>query len=225
MPAFFISGIDTGIGKTIITGLIAKYLINNKKNVITQKLVQTGCTGISEDILLHRKIMDLELTKEDKDGITCPYIFDFPASPHLAANLEGQEIDTTKIKTATDKLLEKYEYVLIEGAGGLLVPLKLGYTTIDYIHENKLPLIFVSSPKLGSINHTLLSLEAARKRDIEVKGIVYNLFPSEINFIARDSKEVFEYYLKKFDYPQVVVDVSFIKKDSFPDIDFSELFN
>lgn len=224
MPVIFISGIDTGVGKTIVTGLLAKYLNNSGWKVITQKLVQTGCSGISDDILLHRKIMNIELQEEDKGGLTCPYIFDFPASPHLAASLEGSEIEPDVIRSATDKLLRKYDYVLLEGAGGLFVPLKLGYTTIDYIRENNIPLILVSTPKLGSINHTLLSLEAARNRNIEVKGIIYNLFPAEINFIARDSKEVFEYYLKKLDYPQVIIEIPFIKKDKFPEIEFTRLF-
>lgn len=224
MPVTFISGIDTGVGKTIITGLLAKFLNNSGWKVITQKLIQTGCSGISEDILLHRKIMDIELQEEDQSGLTCPYIFDFPASPHLAANLEGRAIDVNIIKTSTNRLLEKYDYVLLEGAGGLLVPLKLGYTTMDYIQENNLPLIIVSTPKLGSINHTLMSLDAARKRNIEVKGIVYNLFPSESDLITRDSKEVFKYYLKKYDYPQVVIEVPFIREDKLPEVEFTQLF-
>jgi dethiobiotin synthetase len=224
MPAFFISGIDTGIGKTIITGLIARYLLNTGKSVITQKFVQTGCSEVSEDIILHRKIMGIELMPEDNNGLTCPYIFNYPSSPHLASNLEGKVINPKVIKSASEKLIQNFEYLLIEGAGGLHVPLKIGYTTLDYIQANKYPLILVSSPKLGSINHTLLSLETAKKRKIEVKGIIYNLYPPEEYMIVNNTREVFKYYLGKFGYPLVVIDIPFIKDNAYPEIDFSPLF-
>ncbi|SUB36632.1 dethiobiotin synthase-2 [Pasteurella multocida] len=65
-------------------------------SVITQKMIQTGCRGIAEDLLIHRKIQGIELTEEDKQGITCPYVFDYPCSPHLAAKLEQRTIERKK---------------------------------------------------------------------------------------------------------------------------------
>ncbi len=91
--AFFISGIDTDCGKTFITGYIARNLHKNGVSVITQKLVQTGCELLSEDIEEHRRIMEISLQSVDINGTTCPYNFAFPASPHFSAQLENTEID------------------------------------------------------------------------------------------------------------------------------------
>lgn len=93
-----------------------------------------------------------------------PEIFSYPASPHLASQLDNRPIDFDKIKRATEELSERYDSVLLEGAGGLMVPLTTELLTIDYIVQEKYPLIFVTSGKLGSINHTLLSLEAIQTR-------------------------------------------------------------
>ncbi|MBL6957333.1 MAG: AAA family ATPase, partial [Chlorobium phaeobacteroides] len=79
-----IAGIDTGIGKSVATGLLARSLLESGSRVITQKMVQTGCQDVSEDILLHREIMGVPLQDVDRDGTTCPYVFSYPASPHLA---------------------------------------------------------------------------------------------------------------------------------------------
>lgn len=94
-----------------------------------------------------------------------------------AAAIDSRRIDLSLIGKCTEKLLEKYDVVLLEGAGGLFVPLEGLYNTIDYVAERRLPVILVTSPRLGSINHTLLSLEACRNRNIEVAKVVYNLYP------------------------------------------------
>lgn len=81
----FISGIDTNVGKTVATGMIAKALAKAGKKVITQKMIQTGCEHVSEDIEAHRQIQGIPFTDEDMRGLTCPYIFTYPCSPHMAA--------------------------------------------------------------------------------------------------------------------------------------------
>ena len=117
----FISGIDTNVGKTVATGMIAKALAKAGKKVITQKMIQTGCEHVSEDIEAHRQIQGLPFTDEDTQGLTCPYIFTYPCSPHMAAAKDGRRIDLETITQATRRLRETYEYVLLEGAGGLMV--------------------------------------------------------------------------------------------------------
>lgn len=191
----FISGIDTDTGKTIATGLIALYLKKQGYKVITQKIVQTGCNKLSEDILKHREIMGEKLNKFDLQGLTCPYVFKFSASPHLSAKLENIEINTDKILKATKELEKHFEYVLIEGVGGLFVPLNNNMYLIDYIVSNKYPLILITSGKLGSINHTILSLEAIKKRKIRLKAIIYNNFISKNKTINKDSKDYLKQYL------------------------------
>lgn len=196
-----ISGIDTDIGKTIATGLMAKELLRSGYSVITQKIVQTGCSGIAEDIIAHRELMGLALQPEDKRGTTCPYVFQKACSPHLAAELENRSIDTKKIAEATGKLLACFDHVLLEGVGGLQVPLTRELTLLDYLQEQGYPLILVSSAKLGSINHTLSALELARNRGIQVNGIVYNAFGASDTVIAEDSRNVFLASLQKYGFP------------------------
>lgn len=195
MSVYFISGIDTDAGKSIVTGILARTLQEKGVKVTTQKFIQTGCKGISEDILKHREIMGIPPQKADVEGITCPYVMTYPASPHLAAEIDGVQIDTEVIHRATEKLSESYEVVLLEGAGGLYVPVHRGYLTIDYIQQYGYPLILVSSSKLGSINHTLMSLELCRLKGIKVSHVVYNDFPNDSEIIKQDSITVIKKYL------------------------------
>ena len=195
-PVYFISGIDTGIGKTYTTGYLAKLWNEQGQKTITQKLIQTGNTDISEDIEQHREIMGMGWFPEDQSKLTMPEIFTYPASPHLATQIDGREIDFQKIADATQQLTEKYEVVLLEGAGGLMVPLTTDLLTIDYIAEKKFPVILVSSGRLGSINHTLLSLEALKIRGLELYALAYNLNDeSQDALISQDTAGYLKAYL------------------------------
>ncbi len=198
----FISGIDTNIGKTIATGLLARELIKLGRSVITQKIVQTGCTEIAEDIVEHRRLMGIDLQAVDMDLTTCPFVFPLAASPHLAASDAKREIDLNVISKATQVLENKYDIVLLEGAGGLCVPINSRVTIIDYISERNYPLILLTSSRLGSINHTLLSLEVIFSRGIQLKGLIYNRYPKENQLIVDDSKAFFEDYLQRH-FPKV----------------------
>ena len=195
---YFISGIDTSVGKTAATGAIAKALAQAGKRVITQKMIQTGCEQVSEDIEEHRRIQGIPFPEEEREGWTCPYIFSYPCSPHMAAAKDGRTIDLQVITQATERLRERYEYVLLEGAGGLMVPNDFQSLTIDYIRDQGYPLILVTSGKLGSINHTLLSLFAAEQYGIPVKAIVYNQYPHIDALIEANTLE----YLR-IKFPQI----------------------
>lgn len=194
---FFITGIDTNIGKTYATGILARTLAEKGKKVITQKMIQTGCKEVSEDIEMHRRLQGISFTEEDKEGVTCPYIFTYPCSPHMAADLDKRSIDLQEITRATRRLQEKFDYVLLEGAGGLMVPNSLDSLAIDYIKEQNYPVILVTSGKLGSINHTLLSLFACKQYDIQVKALLYNLFPDTDRAITKNTQEYLMQYVKK----------------------------
>lgn len=193
----FISGIDTNIGKTFATGILARALAEKGKTVITQKMIQTGCTEVSEDIEMHRRLMGIPFTAEDRDGLTCPYIFTYPCSPHMAARRDGRTIDLGYITARTRILQDLYEYVLLEGAGGLMVPNDFDSLTIDYVKENNYPVVLVTSGKLGSINHTLLSLFACKQYGVEVKALVYNLYPQTDKLIEENTREYLTQYLRK----------------------------
>ncbi len=195
---YFISGIDTGIGKTYTTGYLAKLWNEQGQQVITQKLIQTGNVDVSEDIQQHREIMGTGWLPEDESKLTMPEIFSYPASPHLATKLDGRDIDFAKIEAATQQLAEKFEVVLLEGAGGLMVPLTTELLTIDYLEQKKFPVILVSSGRLGSINHTLLSLEALKARGLSLYALAYNLNDeSQDPLISKDTSEYLKAYLAK----------------------------
>ena len=194
----FVSGIDTDVGKTVATGIYAKKLMEQGFSVITQKMIQTGCKNIADDLLVHRKIQGIDLTAEDLRGDTCPYLFEYPCSPHLAAKLEGREINEKIIEKSTALLAEKYDYVLLEGAGGLMVPYCDEATTLHYIQSNNYPLILVTSGKLGSINHTLLSLEACRSHGVPVLSVMYNGYPEYDSIISQETQGYLKGYLKKY---------------------------
>ncbi len=196
--AYFVSGIDTDAGKTFATGVLAARWRAEGRRVITQKLIQTDCTGISQDIAMHRRIMGTGLLPVDLDYTTCPIRFAYPSSPDLAARLEGKEVDLEPALRSTEKLLKDYDTVLIEGAGGLLVPIRGLYTMLDYAVEHRLPLILVTNPKLGSVNHTLLSLEVCRHRRAQVAYLVYNHYPETSPEITADTREVFLRYLAEY---------------------------
>lgn len=218
MAVYFISGIDTDAGKSIVTGVIARTLLKKGVNVVTQKFIQTGCVGISEDILKHREIMGIEPLEVDKDGTTCPYVMTYPASPHLAAEIDKVDIDVKRIHQSTVKLAAMYDMVLLEGAGGLYVPVTRDYLTIDYIQEYKHPLILVSSSKLGSINHTLMSLELCRLRGIEVKYVVYNDFPNDSEFIKNDSVTIIRQYLQQHFPTCELLELPVVEGEKWPEL-------
>jgi dethiobiotin synthetase len=221
--SYFITAIDTDAGKSIATGLLARYLKEKGVRVITQKMAQTGCTGASEDIETHRRIMDTAAFPEDRSGLTCPYIFPFPAAPQLSARLAGERIDLEKIHNATLSLEARYDCVLTEGVGGLMVPLADDRTVLDYLERYPRPTILVAGARLGSVNHTLLSIEALKNRGIELIGLIYNDFLETDPIITADTFETLRRSLKRL-YPEAVLVRMSRWEPGFPTPDFSELF-
>lgn len=223
---YFISGIDTNVGKSVATGLMARYLVDRKPGkIITAKLVQTGNVGSSEDILVHRKMMGVPSFPEDAEGLTAPQIFPFPASPHLAAKLVGKTVDTAKIAKSVETLASRYETVLVEGAGGLMVPLSENLLTIDFVKTQRWPIILVSDGRLGSINHTLLSLEACATRYLRVAGLVYNRFVHEDSTIAQETRRIAGVYMGLYGFrPETVVEMPLLSKGKTTGVDFSPIF-
>ena len=198
----FVSGIDTDAGKSYATGYIAREWNRQGRRTITQKFIQTGNRDISEDIETHRRIMGCGLLDVDRQRLTMPEIFTYPCSPHLASEIDKRPIDFTKIEAAADRLAQAYDTVLIEGAGGLMVPLTRTLLTIDYVAAKGWPLVFVTSGKLGSISHTLLSLEAIRRRGIRLHTVAYNLYPEGTDsVIGRDTLAYIRDLLAR-DFPQ-----------------------
>lgn len=203
----FVSGIHTDAGKSYATGWWARRMMDGGKSVVTQKFIQTGNQGYSEDIGIHRAIMDTGMLPEDTDHTTAPVIFSYPASPQLAASIDRREIDLGAIDAATATLASRYDVVLVEGAGGLMVPIDDTTFTIDYVTSRRLPLALVTNGSLGSINHTILSLEAVKSRNIPLRAVLYNTHFDADPMIADDTHKFISRYLAR-EFPGVeMIDV------------------
>jgi dethiobiotin synthetase len=168
----FITGTDTDVGKTIVTGMLAKYFLNKGVNVITQKWVQTGCLDRnSSDVKTHLNIMGKasEILPQQ-----LPYCFKAACSPHLAANKENARINIEKIKADFEYLVQNFDSVIAEGAGGVYVPFTENNLAMDLVVRLKLPAVVVVQNKLGAVNHTLLTLEYLKVRKVKVIGVIFN---------------------------------------------------
>lgn len=207
----FISGIDTDAGKSYATGFLAREIMRGGKRVATQKFIQTGCDSYSEDIDLHRRIMGLGQLPEDIDHTTAPIVLSYPASAQLAARIDDREIDLSLIDRSTERLSERNDVVLIEGAGGLMVPITDDFLTIDYVATRHLPVALVTNGRLGSINHTLLSLEAIKQRGIRLHSVIYNKYFDSDPVIAADTYGFIKRYLTR-EFPDTqLIDLPVIK--------------
>ena len=192
MRGIFITGTDTGSGKTVVTGLLGRYLSDKGHRVITQKWIATGTKNLSSDIGSHLKLMKRR-RKDIKQYLpyVSPYTFKFASSPHLAANLEKAIIKPARIKKSFRLLSKEFDCVIAEGAGGALVPFNKKELLIDIAKQLGLPVLIVAGNKLGAINHTLLTIEAVRRRDMKIVGIIFNnLGKRDDKVILRDNPRI-----------------------------------
>ena len=172
---YFITGTDTGVGKTLVAGGLAALYKNKGLNVGVMKPVATGCKLVNNRLVSDDAIfLKLSAEVEDEYELINPVSLEQPLAPTVAARLSNTKIDTDKINTAYDTLCERHEYMIVEGIGGLLVPIDEYYFVVDMAEEMELPLIVVCRPTLGTINHTLLTVSYARQHGLEVKGIIVN---------------------------------------------------
>ncbi|GHH97567.1 dethiobiotin synthase [Neobacillus kokaensis] len=176
---FWITGTDTDVGKTLVTTYFMHYFQSKGENVIPYKPIQTGLIvegsrAYYGDTEFYQTFSANTLVKEDLNS----YSFVEPASPHYAARLEGAKINEEVILQHIEQLKPKYDRVICEGAGGLYVPIneQRNYHFLNLIKQSQLPAVVVARTKLGTINHTLLTLEALKINDVPVAGIVFNAF-------------------------------------------------
>lgn len=171
----FITGTDTGVGKTVVTGLLARCLREEGRSVITQKWIETGARGFSKDVSTHLRIMGKK-RRDIKEYLphVCPYTFKFASSPHLAARLGRKKINAGRIKRSFRLLQKAHDFVIVEGTGGALVPYNNRRLMIDIAKELRLPVLIVAENRLGAINHALLTIEAVEHRGMKVLGVVFN---------------------------------------------------
>jgi len=189
---FFITGTDTDIGKTFITAGLALAAVGNGEKTAVIKPVQTGTDEYSPDLCEIRRIVPEIMDLPEK--IATPYSFKLPASPHLAAAEENKIIELSVIKNAVNEAEKQFspDTLLVEGAGGILVPLTPDATMLDLIKELNIPVIIVASAGLGTINHTLMTVEVLKNAEVEITGIIFNKFPKNPTIIELDNIEIIE---------------------------------
>lgn len=182
----FVTGTGTEVGKTVVAATIARTLAGEGRRVAVFKPAVTGLDeGVETDYELLRRASGSRQSDEE----IAPYRYGPPASPHLAAALAGEEIDPEGLRQAARAAAEGAEEIVCEGVGGLLVPLTPTYLVRDLAADLGYPLIVVAGPGLGTINHTLLTVEAARAAGLEVAAIVLNPWPEDPSEIERSNRE------------------------------------
>ncbi len=158
--------------------------------------------------------MGQPLSDFDRDGTTCPYLFPFPASPLLSARMVGKTIQESVLDQSIATLQRRHQWLLVEGAGGLMVPLTTDLVLLDFYAARKIPMVLVGSPRLGSINHIRLSLEAIKARNIPFLGLVYNLYGEHPKEIVQDTLLECRKALADYDFKQNLLIVPDIRESS-----------
>ena len=176
MRGIFITGTDTGIGKTTVTAALLSRLRRRGHDAVPMKPVQTGCLHGPHGLVASDTEFCLSMAalapSPDEAALMTPYCFEPACSPHLAAERAASHIDLSRIVKDFETLATLHEAVLVEGAGGLLVPLSDEAMMSDLMARLDLPVLLVAKPGLGTLNHTLLSVEAMRNRELQVCAIV-----------------------------------------------------
>jgi dethiobiotin synthetase len=170
----FITGTDTGVGKTFITAAIAWALRHQGVAVRVCKPVATGAEQTSRGLIAEDTRILAEASGETDLHAVTPWTFSTPAAPPVAARLSGIPLHLEDVAAAVRRRMSPESFLLVEGVGGLLCPLTEATTVADLIAELALPVVVVTRRTLGTLNHTLLTLEAARLRQLQVCGLVVN---------------------------------------------------
>lgn len=183
----FITGTDTGVGKTIVSAVLARLLRMRGLNVGVMKPVTSGCREeagrlVSDDALLLCQAAGVECSED-----AAPYLLREPVAPAEAARQEGVVVDFARIRASFDRLATAHDFVIVEGAGGLMVPLAGGLLVADLARQLDLPLLVVARPDLGTINHTVLTCFAAQQMGLKVAGVVINNYPAEPGLAERSA--------------------------------------
>lgn len=181
---YFVTGTDTEVGKTLVSGTLILKLRELGRNVIGFKPVVAGTYQgqngeyINEDIETLRVASNLPQTQS-----ICPFVLDTPAAPHIVAKANGIELNVNKLLESFTGIQNENDFVVVEGAGGFIVPLNDHESLADFAQKIDLPIIVVVGMKLGCLNHTLLTIEAIKTRKMKIAGWVANTLAQEMSLL------------------------------------------
>lgn len=189
MPkGFFVTGTDTGVGKTIMSMALIRAMDMFGIRAGAMKPIESGC-GREGGVLIPFDGMALKQSARMDEPLTLitPGCFESPLAPLPASEIEMIKVNIPAIKNAFSKLSHKYEAMVVEGIGGLLVPIKKNYAVIDLAADIGLPLIVVAKPGLGTLNHTLLTVKYALREGLTVAGVIINYTMPPENSLAEET--------------------------------------
>ena len=175
----FVTATDTGVGKSVLAAAICAALVDRGECVAAFKPAVTGLDEEPGEWGHDHELLASVANAGQSPEEVAPYRYGAPVSPHLAAELAGDRIDPARLVVAARDSAASADALVVEGVGGLLVPLTPGYLVRDLAIDLQLPLVIAARPGLGTINHTLLAVEAARSAGLEVRGIVLTPWPDE----------------------------------------------
>jgi dethiobiotin synthetase len=183
-----ISGTDTGIGKTVIAGAIAAWFNQRGRRVGVLKPAASGCVRRREGLVSE----DAEFLAHCADArqpldVIAPQRFVEPLAPAVAAQRAGLTLDWVAIQRSLDMITRASDVLIVEGVGGIMVPMDQKYTMLDVAVWLNLPAVVVARPALGTINHTILTVDALRRADVPVAGVVINRYPAESAGVAEET--------------------------------------
>lgn len=193
----FVTGTDTGVGKTVISSAISAFFsLRKKMNVGVMKPFESGLSKQDKDLLPWDAICLREASGSNDDlDIISPYTFESPVAPEVAAMLEHVNIDTSIIDKIFQRLKKSHDLVVIEGAGGVLVPIKENFFFADLIQKWNAPTLIVSRLGLGTINHTLLTNHLLQERGVKVLGVILNNTDGLGDLPAQTNPDILKKYL------------------------------
>jgi len=189
MPkGFFITGTDTGVGKTIIAGAVIKAAGFLGYRVGAMKPIESGC-GREGEVLVPFDGMFLKqmARMDDPIRLVTPCCLESPLAPLAASEADMVEIHPVEIKKSFDRLSDKYEVMVVEGIGGLMVPIRREYYVADMAAELGLPLLIVARPGLGTVNHVMLTVSCALRTGLAIAGIILNYGVPPENSLAEQT--------------------------------------
>lgn len=189
MRGVFVTGTGTEVGKTVVGSVLARTAAAGGQRVAVFKPAVSGLDEGGEPD--HAMLRRASGSGQSDDEIA-PYRYGPPVSPHLAAELADEAIDPARLREAAARAGEQGDLLVVEGVGGLLVPLTLGYLVRDFARDLGLPVMIAASPTLGTINHTLLTIEGVRAVGLEVAGVVLTPWPAEPGTLELSNRDAIE---------------------------------
>jgi dethiobiotin synthetase len=192
-PGLFVTGTGTEVGKSLVASVIARNAAGTGRLVTVFKPAVSGLDDYADDdALADHELLRVAAGSLQSDDEIAPYRFAQPVSPHLGAELAATAIEPERLRSAARAARDGGDFLVCEGVGGFLVPLTLGYLVRDFARDLGLPVVIAAAPALGTINHTLLTVEAVRAVGLEVAAVVLTPWPDDPGEVERSNREAIE---------------------------------